>query len=999
MATIGSDVIASQLKSIIRNPKAAVRVGFDLLERLTDGEVVVVDASNPFAYALELGVIGTHYGLTQAEALTRRLYSSMAKTQEDLYIHMADTDYLDRFHTPSETVMGFVMPFQDILGKAVPLNDGTGTRALVMPRHTSVTVGNYIFTLQYPIVIKVMYNNTVSVTMDTSAKTPTYTPVTNILPWSKLQSGNVEWVMIEAPMQQVKIISNTQQLTSFTGYASTFTFDDNFYYARAYVPSSSDSSKWVEISVTHQQQVYNPNKPTICLKVLNNSVESYIPQIYFQNGSISGSIRLDIYTTKGKLDEDLSDNTTSTNQIKFNDLDNKLTEYSTPFTKFTNIAAMTRTRITGGTNPITFSELLTRVTSRSAYTEGLPITNNQLGSALKNAGFDLNTTLDNVTGRQFTATRQVDPPTNATTVTGLGCSIQTIGFTVSDLNVNPIVFDSTKRATIKPTTLLIHDTNGIRIVDDVTRDALINTAKVSPDGIANVVNSTQYHYTPFHYVFDMSQSTFNVRPYYMTSPSVVGRYMFQQNTGMGLDFRSDKYGVSYLTNDTGYTLVVTLLNNASINAFKAEEVSLQLSYLTPDSSKRGWISGRLASPVDGTTGKPVDNKWVFAFDILTTFDINSAHQLDVTSSGYPIDLIQEFDILMIVKDYQPSAATKGDIDTIVSFNHIPNYSSASTYIAVSQEKMSIQFGQYLEYLWRRSRTIVDPTDYRRYENDVLAYYTKDVYKTNAAGTVDIAYDVTTGEIKTTKLHSAGDPIIDTATGNPVYRHLKGDIIYDVNGDPVPAKADVELSRQVDLFLVDGRYYFANNESTTDYLKSALDTIADWVNVTIRDLSKRCIDLTNLYYYPKASTGMVDVIVGDGTMVRLKADQSLRVVYTLRKEKYKNAEIRENLTSTTPATLLQAFKTLQTIGEGVLTKNDVTNLVKELLKGDIVDVQIHGFLNDQYNAVLLSDVSSTPTIGKKLVAMSNLTLQVQDDIEVDFAVLDKDVINPYTLNRG
>ena len=38
---IGSDVIQSQMSNIIRDPRAAVRVSFDLLENLTDGEVVI----------------------------------------------------------------------------------------------------------------------------------------------------------------------------------------------------------------------------------------------------------------------------------------------------------------------------------------------------------------------------------------------------------------------------------------------------------------------------------------------------------------------------------------------------------------------------------------------------------------------------------------------------------------------------------------------------------------------------------------------------------------------------------------------------------------------------------------------------------------------------------------------------------------------------------------------------------------------------------------------
>jgi hypothetical protein len=40
----------------------------------------------------------------------------------------------------------------------------------------------------------------------------------------------------------------------------------------------------------------------------------------------------------------------------------------------------------------------------------------------------------------------------------------------------------------------------------------------------------------------------------------------------------------------------------------------------------------------------------------------------------------------------------------------------------------------------------------------------------------------------------------------------------------------------------------------------------------------------------------------------------------------------------------------------------------------------------------------PTIGKKLVPLSNLTLQVQDDVSVDFEILDAEIIMPYTATR-
>jgi hypothetical protein len=134
-----------------------------------------------------------------------------------------------------------------------------------------------------------------------------------------------------------------------------------------------------------------------------------------------------------------------------------------------------------------------------------------MGSMIRNLGFELNTKLDNITNRQYAATREIDPPSNGSTVTGLGCSMQLVQFTLDDLKVNPIIFESTKRATIKPSELFIQDGNGVRLLDDDTVTELKMLALRSPDAISNIVNSTQYHFTPFHYVFDMGLRTFGVR--------------------------------------------------------------------------------------------------------------------------------------------------------------------------------------------------------------------------------------------------------------------------------------------------------------------------------------------------------------------------------------------------------------------------------------------------------------------------------------------------------
>ena len=994
MAThIASDIIQGEMSNIIRNPKASVRYSLDLLEKLTNGDVVIVDASNPFTYALEMGIVNTSSGLIQAEALGRRLYPSMARTQEDAYLHMGDEDYAGRFVTPGLAVVGFVMPLEEIMGKAVPINDGSGARALIIPRHTSVTIGTYTLTLQFPVIIKVLYNGTLNITMDLTSKSPIYAPSTNALKWTVAVNDNAKWIVIDVPVQQIKIASHVIQVTAYTGYSKQFTFEDEFCHARAYIKNSSD--QWVEIHTTHQEQVYNANTPTVCLRVLNKSLDVYIPQIYFQNGRITGNLRLDIYTSKGVVSEDLTTFDSATPRIKFQDLDTALTSYSTPFNKFSAIMAIPRTAITGGSPAITFTELINRLRTRSAYTEGLPITTNQMGSMIRNLGFELNTKLDNITNRQYAATREIDPPSNGSTVTGLGCSMQLVQFTLDDLKVNPIIFESTKRATIKPSELFIQDGNGVRLLDDDTVTELKMLALRSPDAISNIVNSTQYHFTPFHYVFDMGLRTFGVRPYFMSSPKALSRFVFQQNASMGLNIRSDLYGVEYIEN--GYRFTITLEDSATLNVLKADQLSIQASYIVPETNSRGWLVGELISPIDPITGRPVNDKWLYTFTLTTTFDIDRHHLLDVNETGLQIGLLQEFDIIFVVKNYVPDGAMVGDIDLIISKDHIKDYDYTSSYYGVTQEKVTIKFGTYLDNLWHRSRTVIAEGEYRLYESDVMDYWPKDVYEVDSSGYPVITYDELTQEVKLNKLHKIGDPVLD---GNGVHliRHHKGDIMLDQDGRPIPVKDITEIVREIDLFFVDGRYYFATDNATLTYMDSSLNQVTNWIENELTDAGRRCLERTDFYFYPKMSNGLIDVIVGNGEMARLKADQAISIRYVLRKEKHKNSEIRDNLTKRTPSMLLQAFKALQRTNNGILTAGDICSYLKALVKEDVVDVRMTGFLGDQYQAALSNDVSSMPTIGKKLVPLSNLTLQVQDDVSVDFEILDAEIIMPYTATR-
>lgn len=986
--TIPSSTLADSIEAVIRNPNAMQRISLDLLEALTNGEIVAVDPSNPFVYINEVAAVMAATGLDRTELAIRKLYPSMAQNEDDLYRHMATPDFLNRFAKPGVTTVGLVMQLDDVKGRAVPLNDGTGARAIIIPKHTQIQKDGMFFTLQYPLVIKVLYNGTLSIYLDTTEKLLNWTLPSNSLNWRVVTlETNQDILLIDVPVQQVRITSQIIQVTSFTGFSRNLSFDDQFHYARAYIKNRS-TGRWDEITVTHTKQIYDSKSPTVCLRVLNGSLDVYIPQIYFANGLIQDAIRLDIYTTLGPVDMDITELGGDNLKIKFVDLDyTDLQKYSAPLDAFSMFAAFIRSRIIGGSAAVTFMEIRRRVVSRSTVTAGLPITPNQLGSALYDMGFEMNTTLDNITDRQYTAIRAVDPPTDETTVTGLGCSIQLVSLSLQELTDSGMVLDTPRRVVITPGTLFKVYNGYIKIVPKDEYDRIMEMASTSPDGTANLVNSQQFYFTPFHYVLDTSNELFTVRPYQLDAPLVDSSVLFQQNDSLGVDIRSEKYEIGMNPNGNGYSLFVTLKANTSLKMIPVERISAQLSYNPKDSTKRAYVSGTLITPI-GTNGRPVEDKWIYRFDLDSNFDVNAQDQLMITNTGYPVELFHELDVVFVVENFAPPGAQPSDIDKIISIDYIEGYDYLNTYFGLTQEKVRIEFGKHLKNLWRRSRTLFETIEYKTYPEDVPQYYTQDIYARDANGNIITKYDFENSQIVQTLLFKKGDPVLDPE-GKPVLKHRKGDYVLGPDQQPIPLQSERSLGRELDLFLVDGRYFFATNDASQDYLKKALAQIVSWITVDIAHLSQRCLERTDLYFYPKASVGLIDVIVGDGTKVRLPADQKFTVKYTVRREKYNNPEIRDNLRDSAAKTILSALTSLEKVTGGAITKNDIIATIKNLHRDDVIDVDLKGFLDDRYNAALLTDMSSVPTIGKKLVTMSNLTLQVQDDVTVEWEVLDAD----------
>ena len=968
--------IVSKFVYLRANPNAMQRLVLDIQETISNGEHIVYDPTTPFANVIEsMCTIGAAF-MTQAESIVRQQYGANASNPEELYLHMSDADFLNRFSSPATGDVMLLMSLDEIKAKAVTVPGNNGLKRLTIPRHTEFSIGNYIFTMQYPIDIDVWPTGSISVYYNTDKPSPLYSLENDRVNWFIGGYGLNSFVGMTISAKQIYINSQIATLNGVNGLYKEYTYADKFHYARAFIKNRNDS-EWVEIKTTHTEQVYDANTPTAVLKVLEGVLAVRVPQIYFNNGSIKDSLRVDIYTTKGAIDVNLSSINPDSIIVNWNDYDRVGNDiYTAPLATFSGLTKLMENPVNGGSNGLTFTELRDKVITNGLANPTKPITDEQLDTALDALGYNIVANVDNITDRQYLAVRELPAPDNLDTVTGAGCTVKMLQARLSDVVQQQTVENNGDRVTIKPNTLFRLKDGILSLVNDLERLALLNSANTTPDILANVVNESEFYYTPFYYVLDVTNNIFDTRVYRLDNPTVLSKYLYAENNSMLVNGATKGYKISAKDTGDGYTLLVEASTTELYKSLPVGDIYLQLSYLPPSSNQRVYINGNLIVPIDSGTGRPVDDRYIYSFDLNTKFDIDASHLLLLEDTQSPMNLTTEFDLVYFVKDYVPSGASASDIDNIVNPEILDDYNSSSIYRGFTHEKVKIKVGDYLEKLWTRSRSVVEDTKYETYTADVPMVYTEKVYERNVDGTLKLVWDPLAEQLNANLLHDVGDPVLDS-NAQPIMRYIAGDVKLDFDGNPIPLAGTKGMLRQFDLFLVDGRYFFATNTETISYRQEIVNLVTDMVVNDLVSISNRLLERSELFFYPKVTSGVIDVIVNNQEKVQIKADQTFKVTYYVRQDVYENEAVKAAIEKRTAKVISQALNTT-TISVLMLTE-----ALKSAAGDDILSVSLNGFTNDVYDTITLADLSVKPVVGKRLTALSNKTLSVQDAIVVNF----------------
>lgn len=945
------------LDQVLANPSLIQSLALGYVQKVHNGEVDFSDPSNPFVELMEASGHMTAAAVSRFEVGGRKLHPIVAVEPDDIYHHMTDKDYLDRFAQPVQAPFYFVFR-EDELKNRLVLDESLGYRKLILPENSMLSVAGYTFSLPYAVEIREQSHGVISCVYLANTPSPLMSIADNQVPiYYSSDNADNRYLTIKVECLQYDIVSVMETLSPSLSKPITKTITKEYFYARVFVDTGDNS--WRELQTTHSDQTYDPNSPTAVLKVVGKQVSASIPQIYLSQGLV-GKMRLDIYQTEGPLHVDFGG--FSEDEYKFT------VKTSDPYqaTKFVSPIAMLETLrmfsdrlVSGGRKALSMEALRERVIMNTTGPKVKPITPDQIRVALVDRGYDIVKTIDHLTSRVFVASRLLPTPTYDRLITAASLSMQSVVFSNQEAVSKGNVIDNGTSITITPE-VIYQNVSGITRMLSATEVNDITNLPV--DQRVFKVNSMDLYYSPFHYVVDTNElHEFDVRPYYLSAPKAVSKMFVQENASTDLSVNTQAYSLT--KTESGYRLVVSTRSNKEFKARPDEEVHAQLAY-RPEGGKTYYhLPGILL-------GRSEDDEFIFAFDLSSTHYVDRDHLLELSTfhtgdglvrkTGVLLD--QSFELLYGVTGTVPADWQPNLIDTVWG-----DYLNTSRVAGVNWERIRLEFGKALKNLWSQNRNLSSGRKYATYVSDIQA-----TYKENAHEVVLVE-----GKAELRVIHRKGDPVF-TDQNEPVIAHFKGETMRDALGLPIVLN-ERTLQNQLDILMVDATYVFSNDPVAKEYQKEVSTILTQWITEDIERITPDLLEKTRIYFYPKTTTGLVDVMYSQGLITSINASQSLHVELSVGKVVAASDELKQQLKLNT----IRAINTY--FDRQVISISELTKELRNVYGGDVIDVRVSNLGGEENNFPVVTLMSETDrlSIGKSLINRSDGVMVVEEDITIDF----------------
>lgn len=940
------------LRLFKHHPNGILNKSLNRLQDMLDGKVEIVDPSNPFIYLLETSSLNTAFAIQEHTLLTRKLYPRLANTEEDLYLHMSDFDYLGRFAEPAYANVHFNILINDFKEKA-NFDPRSGDYVLKIPRNSKITIDDYVFLIPTAVIIRLTETGIMDVKFDVVATDVMFDQGTNYINFDTFKIDNDETYLTftlrlpEVDVEAVEIPVEKSKL--FKSYL-TYKPNRDFHYFRAY---HMKDGKWHEMLVTHTEQVYDIETPTCIVKVLknSNSVEYFIPPVYVNGNKLGSKVKFVIYTTKGPINVNFSEYIVSDFSVEYGDIfpDIELDGDTAPL-QLINKVVYIRGEVVGGKAAMGFEELKNNVISNSVGDRGIPITNKQLEFYTTKNNFRIIKDVDVVTNRTFLLECPIPEPVSRYILTKFNLDIIEYRTPVSSLlqGKNSIVGVSDDIVIIPEGTVFNITSGGLYLLDTLELDRLNG---LSSTLLTMEMNANSYVSTFYHYVLDTTEDRTELRAYDISSSEVrrINFKSYNPTTRVGINTTTTNFYKSV----NGFRMDVLVNFKKYSEELNATNVTPYLVYTDGDRT-RFYLEGTLAAQSDTTP--------VYRFDLDSNYFIDKNNNIRVKNfkdtSGNLIDLNIGLDSkieLIYLTDYIPNGFIASELDQYVQGTYL-----AASNAVVSLEELDIYFGVYLERLFTRVHTSVGLDHYATYSEHKPMRYKHDVYNN-------------LNEI----IHYKNDPVLD-ASGDPVYEYLKGDFILDENGKPTTIN-ESELERYFNLMVVDHKLVLANNKEVVDYKTMVRNYITDKVVNGANEIQSQLLENTEAFVVVPKNLDYVTVR-RDGGVTTIPSSQTLNVEVFVTERVYSDKDIRDDITR-----IVVKATDKYLYSSTTLKKTELLEILYSELKEFVESVSISKFTETNSEYLELLDTNGRLSLRKKLVIEPG-GYNLVDDINITFQLV-------------
>ena len=974
--TITSAEILADMAAVRYEPTRLSVLINGYLNRMFDGEEMVLDPSMPFPYLEEVSILTAYAAIQEDANLDRRQYPESAQSETEIYLHASDVNYEGMFSSPGEAWFDIYIAEEEILKYAVKVGD-TSTRRLVLPRYSQISANGMMFTFQYPINFIVKAHGAIDVVYDGSQPSPLQTLSGNKVDWEPItvlitenNKGPVRLIHIRTKLKQMLLTSYKYSLVGSKVLRTTVPLTDAFYYARAFAMDSQ--GVWKEIKTTHSQQTFDVTDPTLALTVLGNELTIELPYVYYATNLVTRDIRVDVYTTRGPLNLALGGLPSSSFITTWRDLDNDENNvYIAPLAQMNTIDVASTDIASGGSNAPTFAERRQRIQTNATGPQVIPISNAQVGTELEKLGFESSMNIDDISHRTYLATRAMPDNSAGQVTTGIDTAVVTYKSSIADLLTHSTVIDNGKRLTVLPKTLYRYIDGILTVVSD---EDLAKLAALSGDALVNTVSDGTYLFTPLHYVLDTSNNSFMARPYFLSSPTADLSSFIASNDTLGLTISAGTTRTISYT-DEGYVIRIQTISNDVWKALRDDQVHVQMAYMPPGEKSLAYING---VQIVGGGGERV-----FEFVVKSKWDIDvvnvDEHRLITTNFNmfepiereYPSPLINDMSIIWSVSDYTVAGFERTAVDDVLGKFLLPTGA-----VGVYHETLRLHFGDELTGLWAMARSMIGQRKYLQYPANVFAFWDVDVYAKDPATKMPIIEEV--DGVKRLKVEFAKGTQKFNTDGEPIILHEKGSAILDENGNPT-MESERNIIRWWDIVLFDGVYRFATDVNDVTYRRDVPRILVDWINDTLGPIRKHTLDETEIFFQPRNTLKFVECLVEDSKRITLHTAQFLTLDLYVSKEVYADNDLRNAMQS---AAIEQVVAGLNGT---IIARDGLEAAIRGVLGDDLIGAELAGLGGEEnnFNIITLLDETARLCLAKTLTFQPDGTYAVVDGIEVNF----------------